>query len=275
MWSARHHPGQCRCGFGDRRSPRKLTALGCQVQVVSDRDALTTALKDREDRVVFLDAPSLGDAGPDLVGLINHQTPAVRVVVVAAGDDRRETAYRKHRILYYAVEPFADGEMADILAAAFQPHEAPPVDRQKGPSEPISSIVITNRNGHRVQLLAAPGLMWRNEGLGLQIGQKLLAQMLPVVMTPGVANLSSGQCSQDRGHRRSAHGVAGQGQRILLPGCLARDTKPDFGVRPRRCGRQGHDACPCSPTPWVALPDWMPAPPAALADHIVREMAVY
>ena len=125
------------------------------------------------------------------MGLINHQTPAVRVVVVAAGDDRRETAYRKHKILYYAVEPFADrrtgrhpgGSVPDRTKR----HRS---DRQKGPSEPISSISITNRNGHRVQLLAAPGLLWRNEGLGLQIGQKLLAQMLPVVMTPGVANLT-------------------------------------------------------------------------------------
>ncbi len=173
-----------------REQTAKLVGLGCQVQQVPDRECLASALKDSEGRVVFLDAASFGDAGPDLVGLINHQTPAVRIVVVAAAGDPRETAYRKHKILYYAVDPFADGEMADILAAAFQSHETPVVERQKGPSEPISGISITNRNGHRIQLLAAPGLLWRNEGLGQQIGQKLLAQMLPVVMTPGVANLS-------------------------------------------------------------------------------------
>jgi hypothetical protein len=221
---------------------------------------------------LFLDAASLGDAGPDLVGLINQQAPAMRVVVVASAGDPRETAYRRHKILYYAVEPFADGELADILAAAFPSHDTTPTERQKGPSEPISSISITNRHGHRVQLLAAPGLLWRNEGLGLQVGQKLLAQMLPVVMTPGVGNLSPANVLK----------MAGACDRLmvlmardsgLLPGCLARDTKPDFGVDPR-------DAAGKITTVSVQ-PDAMggfaaldPRTTAALADHIVREMVV-
>jgi FixJ family two-component response regulator/glycine cleavage system H lipoate-binding protein len=251
---------------------RALTALGCQVLVAPDRDALITALKAPEDRVVFLDAPSWGDAGPDLVGLINHQTPAMRVVVIAA-DDRQETAYRKHRILYYAVEPFGDGELADILAAAFHPHEAAPVDRQKGPSEPISSIVITNRNGHRVQLLAAPGLMWRNEGLGLQIGQKLLDQMLPVVMTPGVANLTPSNVLKTAAAMDRLMVLLAKDSGYL-PGCLARDTKPDFGVPPGDAAGKV-TMLSVQPDAMGGIAGLDARTTGALADHIVREMAVY
>ena len=251
----------------------KLTALGCQVQPVSDQETLAAALKDAEGRVVFLDASSFGDAGPDLVGRINHQAPAVRIVVVAAAGDPRETAYRKHKILYYAVDPFADGEMPDILAAAFQPHETPQVERQKGPSEPISGISITNRNGHRVQLLAAPGLLWRSEGLGLQIGQKLLAQMLPVVMTPGVANLSPANVLKTAAaHDRVMVLLAKDSG--ALPGCLARDTKPDFGVDPGDAAGK-ITTLGVQPDAMGGLTSLDTRTTAALADHIVREMAVY
>jgi FixJ family two-component response regulator/glycine cleavage system H lipoate-binding protein len=251
---------------------QKLTALGCQVCVGCDRQCVLNVLRESESHVVFLDAASFGDAGPDLVGLINQQAPAMRVVVVASGGDPRETAYRRHKILYYAVDPFADGELADILAAAFQSHETTAAERQKGPSEPISSISITNRHGHRIQLLAAPGLLWRNEGLGLQVGQKLLAQMLPVVMAPGVGNLSPANVLK----------LAAACDRLmvlmakdsgLLPGCLARDTKPDFGVDPRDAANKI--------TTLSVQPDAMggfaaldPRTTAALADHIVREMVV-
>ncbi len=98
------------------------------------------------------------------------------MVVLAAADGPRETAYRRYRILYYAVEPFTDGELPDILSAAFRSQERAAVERPSGPSEPISGISITNRYGHRVHLLAAPGLWWRNEGLGALVNQKLLAR---------------------------------------------------------------------------------------------------
>ena len=145
-----------------------------------------------ERRVVFVDAASLGDSGPELAGLINAQAASLRIVVVGSPNEAWEAAYRKHKIFYYAVEPFSDNEIADILAAAFQTREmrVPKADLQKTPSEPISSISITNRNGHKVQLMAAPGLLWRSEGLGCQIGQRLLARLLPVAVTPGEAYLT-------------------------------------------------------------------------------------
>ncbi|MCH5372885.1 MAG: response regulator [Planctomycetes bacterium] len=252
---------------------RKLAALGCQVRLAGDREALLRALQEWTDCVVFVDATSLGDMGPEFVGLINHEAPTRRVVVVASPGDGRETAFRKHKILYYAVEPFADSELPDILAAAFQPQECQPTERQKKASEPISSISITNRNGHRVQLLAAPGLLWRSEGLGLQIGQKLLNQMLPVVVTPGVASLSPANVlktatSCDRLMVLLARDSG------LLPGSLARDTKPDFGVDPGDAAGKV--------TTLAVQPDAMGGFTAfdcrttsALADHVVRDMVVY
>ncbi|MHB0955713.1 MAG: response regulator [Pirellulaceae bacterium] len=251
----------------------KLTALGCQVQTVSDRDALSVALKDIQDSVVFLDAASFADAGPGLVGLINQQAPSLRVVVVAAAGEPRETAYREHRILYYAVEPFSDGELADILAAAFRPPEPPGADRSKGPSEPISSIAITNRNGHRVQLMSAPGLMWRNEGLGLQVAQKLLGHMLPVVVSPGVTNLSPANVLKTAGtvDRLMVLWAKDSG---LLPGSLGRDTKPDFGIEPGDAAGK-ITTLAVQPDAMGGIAGFDSRTTAALADHIVREMAVY
>ncbi|MCU0960458.1 MAG: response regulator [Pirellulaceae bacterium] len=251
----------------------KLSKLGCSVELVADRDALTAALKDKQERVVFVDAASFGVAGPDLVGLVNQHAPLTRVVVVAAAGDPRESAYRKHKILYYAVEPFADGEIADILAAAFPFQEPPPAERHKGPSEPISGITITNRHGHSVQLLAAPGLLWRAEGLGRHIGQKLLAQMLPVVMTPGVANLSPSNILKTAvAHDHVMVLLARDGG--YLPGSLARDTKPNFGVDPGdAAGKITTLAVQPDATGGFAGLD--PRTTLALADHMVREMCAY
>jgi len=251
----------------------KLTALGCEVRQVSDRSALSAAIQGAEGRVVFVDDSSLGDSGPELVAVVNQQTSATRVVVLAAAGCPRETAYRKHRILYYAAEPFMAGELPDILAAAFRPHESPVAERPRGTSEPISGITITNRNGHRVHLLPAPGLLWRNEGLGLRIGQKLLAHALPVVVTAGVANLSPANVLKTAAVYDTLMVVLARDSGGL-PGSLTRDTKPDFGVDPGDAtgkvtvltvqsdamgGFAGLDA---------RITD-------ALADHIVREMAVY
>jgi hypothetical protein len=254
---------------------KKLTALGCQVCRVPQPEGLAAALKDSEGRVVFLDAASLGDGGPDLAGLVNSREPSLRIVVVASPGSALETAYRKKKIFYYAVEPFSDCEIADILAAAFRVHEVQPVkpERQKGPSEPISTISITNRQGHKVQLLAAPGLLWRNEGLGCQIGQKLLGMMFPVVITPGEANLTPANILKTAGacHRVMVLLARDSG---LLPGSLARHTKPEFAVESGDAsGRVTTLAVQPDAVGGIAGLDARTT--TALADHIVREMASY
>ena len=117
------------------------------------------------------------------------------------------------------------------------------------------------------------GCLRRSEGLGAQIGQKLLEGLFPVVMTPGEANITPAGVLKAAEHLRSRDGAAGQGQRAVArqPGprhegrvrpALGRERGPrhDAGRaagrhrRPGRVGRADH---------------------RRHADHIVREMASY
>ena len=254
---------------------RKLAALGCQVDQAPNREALLAVLADNAERVVFLDASSLGEEGPALVERLNRQAPHARIVVFGPAEGAGEADYRKHKIFYYAVEPFADNEIADILMGVFQTREIQPAksDRPKGPSEPISSISITNRNLHKVQLLAGPGLLWGNEGLGQQLGQKLLAQMLPVVVTPGETQLTPANILKAAGSCDRVMVLLARDSG-LLPGGLARDTKPDFDVEP---GETAGKVAMLSVQPdrlgGIACLDARTI--AALADHIVWDMASY
>ncbi|MGA2258160.1 MAG: response regulator, partial [Thermoguttaceae bacterium] len=76
---------------------RKLTDLGCQVEKARNPDVLFAALAESGERVVFLDATSLGEEGPGMVERINRQAPHARVVVVGSPGGAREAAYRKHK----------------------------------------------------------------------------------------------------------------------------------------------------------------------------------
>jgi DNA-binding NtrC family response regulator len=253
----------------------KLTALGCQIERLSDRDALLAALAGGDDRAVFLDATSLGDSGPALVEQINRRAPHARVVVMGAPGGAGETAYRKQKIFYYAVEPFSDNEIADILAAVFQTREVEPPEgqRKKGSPEPISGILITNRNLHKVQLLAGPGLLWGNEGLGAQLGKKLLARMFPVVVTPGEAYLTPANILKTAAACDRVMVLLARDSG-LLPGSLARDTKPEFDVDPGEAtGRVTILAV--QPDSLGGFASLCPRTITALADHIVWDMASY
>ena len=251
----------------------RLSALGCQVVRATDRGDLVAALEEREHAAVFLDATSLGEDGPPLVALVKGRAPATRVVVVAPSGGAWETAYRQQKIFYYAVAPFADDELIDILAAAFRRHEPPPAAQPPVPSEPISSISLTNRNGHKVHLLAAPGLLWRSEGLGWQITKKALEHLFPVVVTPGVATLTTANILK----------TAAAYDRLMvlvtrdtgrLPGSLARDTKPEFDVKPGEAAGKITTLTvqPDAAGGFASLDD---RTTEALAEHIVREMALY
>ncbi|MGO9114958.1 MAG: response regulator [Thermoguttaceae bacterium] len=254
---------------------RKLTDLGCQVEKAQNPDVLFATLAANGQRAVFLDATSLGEQGPGLVERINRQAPHARIVVVGSPGGAREAAYRKHKIFYYAVEPFADNEIADILMGVFRAREAQPAktEHPKGPSEPISSISITNRNLHKVQLLAAPGLLWGNEGLGLQIGQKLLAQMFPVVVAPGETQLTPANILK-AGEACDRVMVLLARDSGLLPGGLARDTKPDFDVEPSETlGKVAMLSVQPDKLGGFACLDARTI--AALADNIVWDMASY
>lgn len=104
---------------------KKLGWLGCEVRVIADPRDLETVQKDFDSNVVLFDGTTFDTEGPGIVGAINAAQPAMKVVVLASTDCILEPAYRIRRIFYYAVEPFADNEIADILAGAFQCRPAP------------------------------------------------------------------------------------------------------------------------------------------------------
>jgi len=252
-----------------------LAALGCQVHGVASREELLAALKEPGAGVAVIDAASFADQGPDLVGQVNLLAPAWRVVVVASPDGRWETAYRQHRIFYYAVDPFADNEIVEILDAAFRSQEVPlpKTSPASEPGESLSSITTTNRNGHKVRLIAAPGLLRRNEGLGHEISRRLLERSMRVAMMPGEADLeptailkAAGTCD-----RLMVLTAKDSGQ---LPGSLARDTKAEIGPASGESARRV-TTLTVQPDAAGTFAEIDPRIITTLAEHLVREMASY
>jgi DNA-binding response OmpR family regulator len=152
-----------------------LGRLGCRVYPVFDADAAVEALESFGCGVLLLDAPALGRSGPSVVGRVNQLFPDVRVVVLGSGEPRWEAEYRAQRIFYYAVSPFSDHEILDVLAAVYDQSTAslPRHLTSATPPRWISAVRITNRAGTRVTLLAGEELMVRDEGLGHEIVQLL------------------------------------------------------------------------------------------------------
>lgn len=253
---------------------KRLAALGCDVRPAATWDEVAPMLAGQENPVVAIDGASLGESGPEFVGRIKTAAPAARVVVVAAPDSKEEAAYREHRIFFYAMEPFCDNEIVDVLDAAFKAPApaAPPARHINTASEPVSRMAITNRNGTKVRLLASPGLLRQNDGLCWQIKQRLLTRLFPLETTPGEASINP----------LSVLAAAGSCDRLLvllakdmgrLPGTLVHDTKAEFmSVSGENADRVAI---------WVVQTNGASADPtaydnrtaAALAEHIVREMA--
>ena len=254
----------------------QLTSLGCQVDVLRDWEELALAMQAPNYTVLVFDADSFGEAGPELVGRVNAAAPSMKVVVVASSESQWEAAYRQQRIFYYAVEPFADNEILEILDALFRPQSrpSPQAEHRKARLEPISEIRVTNRNGHKVHLLASPGLARERGGLGWRIKQKLADRMLPIVTSWGEADVSPTNIVK----------TAGTCERVMvltakdsgrLPGSLARDTKAEFGsLAGEKTSRV--TALEVQPDPsgggFLGLDE---RTTKALADYIAQEMASY
>jgi len=234
-------------------------------------------VKDPNYDVLVFDAASFGEAGPELVGCAKAAAPSLKTVVVASAVScapRWEAAYRQQGIFYYAVEPFADNEIIEILDAAYRPQgqlRTQPA-RQKEPSAPVSGIRITNRNGHRVHLLAGPGLLRRSDGLGERLRQKLADRMFPIMTTSGDAEITPADIFL----------AAGTCDRLLvllakdmgrLPASLVHDINGEFVSVPAESAGKVTTLVvqPRAEGPGPAEFDNGTA--AALAEHIVREMA--
>lgn len=249
----------------------RLAALGCQVRVVAEADELATALADKTYHVLVMDASQPN--GPALVGQVNDLAPTVKVILAASQGCSLEGAFRARRIFYYAVEAFADNEIADILDAAFRPQAAAPSAAHRPvPSDAVSSISMTNRHGAKIRMLAAPGLLRRDDGLGALIRRRLLDRLFPIETTtretrldPGSIVRSSASCDQ------LIVLLAKDMDRI--PGALVRDTKSEFvSVSGEEASKVTTLAVQPNADGSVEFP---PRTAAALAEHIVNDMASY
>ena len=146
--------------------------------------------------------------------------------MLASTDCILEPAYRIRRIFYYAVEPFADNEIADILAGAFQAPPSAPSHQHREAAQTLGSISITNQNRTRVRLVAAPGLLRRRRA-----GPTVASQADGAAVPPGKLaqrNADHPHEHPELGHPlRPAAGALVAGFR-RLPGSLARDTKAQY-----------------------------------------------
>jgi DNA-binding response OmpR family regulator len=264
------------CEVSARDQTEQLRLLGCQVYVAKNWKDLEPAVQDPSYGLLVLDASSVGGDGPGLVGRAKAAAPSLRIVVVASDASQWEAAYREQGIFYYAVEPFADREIVEIVDAAFRPQPSPrrPAGHRKDLSEPVHGIRVINRNGHKVQLLAAPGLLRRNGGLGWEIRQKLTEQAFPIVMIPGDTEVTSA----------TVLAAAGAYDRVMvllaqdtgrLPGSLMRDTKAEYVSASREnAGRVTTLVVQPQPASGDLL-GFDERTTLALAEHIVQEMASY
>jgi DNA-binding response OmpR family regulator/glycine cleavage system H lipoate-binding protein len=253
----------------------KLRRLGCAVRAVAQWEELEPLLENQGSNVLVMADAGLDKQGPELVGRINAAAPTMKVILAAASECKLEAAYRVHRLFYYAIEPFADNEIAEILDAAFRLGGGPGPHGQgrKVPAGPLSNITIANRQGNKVKLLAAPGLLRRQEGLGAAVCQKLLDRLFPMETVLGDASLKPTDILK----------AAGTCDRLvvlvtkdcgLLPGSLVRDTKAEFisisGDGASKVTILAVQPCAAGDVACLDLPTT-----GALAEQIVCDMASY
>jgi hypothetical protein len=203
---------------------------------------------------------------------MNASAPSWKIVVMDAPDGLWETAYRKHRIFYFAVAPFADNEITDVLDAAFRTAEPQRLGsgQHKGRGEPLASIDVDLADGRRACLLPAPGLLRKHEGLAGQIEHRLAAAGFAAATTPGEADLAPATIAKNAAAcersivllARDSGGLPGALSRGLPSDCAG----PSAGVAPRITWLT------VQPDAVGGLGGLEPRTISALAGHIVREM---
>ncbi|MFH1737585.1 MAG: hypothetical protein ABIH23_01165, partial [bacterium] len=158
-----------------------LSKMGCIVYRAGTWEEIETCLHAINQSVLLFDADSYGDLGPKLVKRIHTAFPDVKVVVMVNAFSDQETAYRLHHIFYYAIDPFVDGEIVDILGNAFCPEPQPIAKRDfSALPDTIGRIRMTNRQGTRISLMTAYAQLKRRHGLGRILVDAMLRQGYPV-----------------------------------------------------------------------------------------------
>ena len=211
-----------------REQAEKLRRLGCDVRAIADPKDLEAARKDADCPVLLFDGTAFGTEGPGIVGAINARNPSMKVVVF--GVDRRPSgaglSHPPHLLLRRrAVRRQRDRRHPGGRLPAASP--APPFCLHREFAQALGSISITNRNRTRVRLMAAPGLLRHEEGLGQLLRHKLMQRRFPLESSPSQIditpmNILSAATHCDRLIVLLAQDIG------RLPGSLARDTKAEY-----------------------------------------------
>jgi len=161
---------------------RILEHLACRVSTVETYEELIEKIQANNASLVFLDAASYGISGPGIVRKLKVSHPNVKTVVVQDLDNIRETDYRIAAPFYYAMNPFQDGEILDIVNAAFQ-EERKTIPYSHGSEylpKRINHIKITNRKGENISLFSSSNLLVRHQGVGWEVIESILHQGYPL-----------------------------------------------------------------------------------------------
>jgi CheY-like chemotaxis protein/glycine cleavage system H lipoate-binding protein len=172
-----------------------------------------------------------------------------------------------------AAEPLSGAAVVAILEAAFATEEKPRAPRPAF-SEPLRGLRITNHNGHKVHLMAAPGLLRSGTGLGAEILRHLRAEAFPITTMPGEAEITPAEVVKAASVCDHLMVLAAK-DTGRLPGSLSRDTKAEY-VSACKESVRGVTTLVMQPGPEATLLGGLDAPTtAALARHVVEEMAAF
>ena len=259
-----------------REQSIKLASLGCSVTIVRTWKELARTVAEPSVSVLMVDAPSLRQSGPKCVQRVNAVAPSVRIVVLGSSKAELESAYRRHRILYYAVKPFADNEIVDILNAAFQSHGVRLAEPQRSSAapKPVRNICITNGTGRKVRLLAASGLLEGSNHLGWQVTRNLQDRLYSVETGEGGCDAITPAVILDAALTCDRLLVLLAKDTGRLPGNLVRSSLGECASA--ACENAGNvTTMVVQPAPEGGRPLHFDAcTTAALAEHIAREMTL-
>ena len=169
----------------------RLAELGCIVNCVDTVYKAVINLYEEKNKVIFIDAESLSDNGPEYVEIINQETPEAKVVIIGKPDSKFEETFRKNKILYYCVSSLFDKEITDILYSVFTSKKDSEVFESCSLSsipQSIRRVHITNKHGNMVTLLVFGDLLYNNKDIGYILINKLIENSYPIEVARGINN---------------------------------------------------------------------------------------
>lgn len=252
---------------------KELVALGCAVQPAANAEEALAKIEAKNATLAMLDAAGFGEEGPAIVERIHAARPAVKVVVIGDCGSVHEPAYRAAKIFYYAVEPFLDKEIIDILASAFQSAAGviPTAKSSDVLPETMSRVRITNRRREEVSMLVSGRTLHRHAGLGRELIATLHRGAYPVSVDLGTRYTTLLDVVKEVNEcDRLVVLLAEDTGRI--PGSMSTDSRNDLS---RNLGEAGKKVVTLSVQPNAesnGLLIFDERTTKALAEHIAREM---